>query len=124
MAQALDQAPLVAALAMFAGVFAQVVARHVNVPGIVLLLVAGVLLGPDVADVIRPAALGHGLDGVVGIAVAVILFEGGLSLDLRVLRKQQKPIQRLVLVGSFITAAGGALFAHLFLAWDWRRALL
>ncbi|HEY1696985.1 MAG TPA: sodium:proton antiporter [Polyangiaceae bacterium] len=124
MGHALDQAPLVAAMAMFAGVVSQVVARHVDVPGIVLLLVAGVVLGPDVANVIRPEALGHGLEGVVGMAVAVILFEGGLSLDLRVLRRQQRPIRRLVLVGSIITSLGGALFAHELLGWDWRRALL
>ncbi len=124
MSHAFSNPALVVALAMFVGVFAQVVARHINVPGVVLLLLAGVLLGPDVANVIRPDALGHGLDGVVGIAVAVILFEGGLNLDWRVLRKQQGPIQRLVLGGSIVTSIGGAVAVHLLLGWDWRRAFL
>ncbi len=124
MSHAFVNPALVVALAMFVGVFAQVVARHINVPGVVLLLLAGVLLGPDVANVIRPDALGHGLDGVVGIAVAVILFEGGLNLDWRVLRRQQGPIQRLVLGGSIVTSIGGAVAVHLLLGWDWRRALL
>jgi NhaP-type Na+/H+ or K+/H+ antiporter len=124
MPHALENPPLVAALAMFIGVFAQVVARHTNVPGIVLLLIAGVLLGPDGAGLIRPEALGRGLEGIVGFAVAVILFEGGLNLDWRVLRRQQKPIQRLVLLGSLLTAVGAALFAHAFMAWEWRRAFL
>jgi NhaP-type Na+/H+ or K+/H+ antiporter len=124
MFHAFDDPALVAAVAMFVGVFAQVIARHVNVPGIVLLLFAGVLFGPDGANIIRPHALGHGLEGVVGIAVAVILFEGGLNLDLRVLRHQQKPIRRLVVGGALITSMGGALFAHLCLGWDWRRAFL
>ncbi|MEO6602940.1 MAG: sodium:proton antiporter [Polyangiaceae bacterium] len=124
MPHALENPPLVVALAMFAGVFAQVVARHTNVPGIVLLLIVGVLLGPDGAGVIRPEALGRGLEGVVGFAVAVILFEGGLNLDWRVLRRQQKPIQRLVLLGSVLTAGGAALFAHAFMGWEWRRAFL
>jgi NhaP-type Na+/H+ or K+/H+ antiporter len=120
----LDDPALVVSLAMFAGVAAQIVARHVNVPGIVLLLVTGVVLGPDLAGVIRPHALGRGLEGIVEIAVAVILFEGGLSLNLRVLRTQQTPIRRLVLLGAIITAAGGAVCARLCLGWDWRRSLL
>ncbi|MEO8904086.1 MAG: cation:proton antiporter, partial [Polyangiaceae bacterium] len=124
MLHALENPALVAALAMFAGVFAQVVARHVNVPGIVLLLVAGVVLGPDVSNVIRPQALGRGLEGIVGFAVAIILFEGGLNLNWRVLRTQQKPIQRLVILGGIITSLGGALFAHVFLGWEWRKAFL
>ncbi|CAN5298142.1 sodium:proton antiporter [soil metagenome] len=124
MPHALDNPAFVTAFAIFVGVFAQIIARHANVPGIVILLIAGVALGPDAANVIRPAALGHGLDGIVGVAVAVILFEGGLNLDIRVLRRQALPIQRLVLVGSLVTAAGGAFFAHLFLHWDWRRAFL
>jgi NhaP-type Na+/H+ or K+/H+ antiporter len=84
--------------------------------------VAGLLLGPDVTNVVRPEALGHGLEGLVGIAVAVILFEGGLNLNWRVLRRQQRPIQRLVVIGSFVTALGGAACAHLLLGWEWRRA--
>ncbi len=124
MRDAMDNPSLVVALAMFAGVCAQVVARHINVPGIVVLLVAGLLLGPDVGNIVRPEALGHGLAGLVGVAVAVILFEGGLSLNWRVLRRQQRPIQRLVFVGSFVTALGGATCAHLILGWEWRRAFL
>ncbi|MGB1013563.1 MAG: cation:proton antiporter, partial [Nannocystaceae bacterium] len=69
--------------ALFVGALSQVLATHLKVPGIVLLLLAGVLLGPDVADIIRPAALGGGLNVLVGFAVAVILFEGGLNLDLK-----------------------------------------
>ena len=42
------------ALALAAGVAAQLAARHLRVPGIVILLGAGVLLGPDAAGLIRP----------------------------------------------------------------------
>jgi hypothetical protein len=52
MPNALDSPTLVASLAIMVGIYAQVVARHTNVPGIVLLLAAGVLLGPDVANFI------------------------------------------------------------------------
>ena len=115
---------LVFALAMFVGVAAQVVSRHVRVPGVVLLLIAGVALGPDAADVIRPQALGPGLEAVVGVAVAVILFEGGLNLNVRVLRRNKDPISRLVLAGSCVTVLGAALAANIILGWEVRRAVL
>lgn len=121
---AFDSPVLVAAIAMFVGVFAQVIARHINVPGIVLLLVSGMVLGPDGVNIVRPQALGAGLEGIVGFAVAVILFEGGLNLNLRKLRRQAQAIQRLVVLGSLITSVGGALAARIFLGWDWRLAFL
>jgi NhaP-type Na+/H+ or K+/H+ antiporter len=120
----LDEPALILALAMLAGVMSQIVARHLNVPGIVVLLAVGVLLGPDVVDVIHPQAMGASLQSIVGFALAVILFEGGLNLRWRSLAAQQKPLRRLVSLGALITAAGGAASAHFVLAWDWRRAVL
>ncbi len=65
---------LIFALAMVAGVLAQILGRHGHIPGIVMLLGTGILLGPDVLGVIEPRALGAGLEGILGFAVAVILF--------------------------------------------------
>ncbi len=84
---------LTVALALGTGILAQVLARHLRIPGIVLLLAAGVLLGPDVLGIIRPAALGHALHTLVGFAVAVILFEGGMNLNLRRLRREARSIR-------------------------------
>jgi NhaP-type Na+/H+ or K+/H+ antiporter len=112
------------AVAMAVGVVAQSVARHLRIPGIVLLLAAGVLLGPDIAGIIQPDSIGHAMHTLVGFAVAVILFEGGMNLQLRRLRREQDTIRRLVTVGALITAVGGALAARLFLDWDWRASFL
>lgn len=121
---ALADPALTLALAMAAGMTAQVVARHLRIPGIVLLLAAGMLLGPDVAGVVRPATLGPALQILVGFAVAVILFEGGMNLNLRRLRREGRSIRQLVTLGALVTAAGGALAARLILGWDWRLSLL
>jgi NhaP-type Na+/H+ or K+/H+ antiporter len=120
----LENSGLTVALAMVIGVVAQGIARHAHIPGIVLLLLAGVLLGPDVANVVRPATLGSGLQILVGFAVAVILFEGGLRLNIGQLRRQAKPIRRLLTIGAFVTALGGALVARLLMQWSWSLALL
>ena len=67
-------AGLTVGLALMGGVLAQVFARKLRIPGIVLLLITGVLLGPDVLNWVRPSTLGQSLQTVIGFAVAVILF--------------------------------------------------
>jgi len=111
-------------IALAAGVLTQSLARHLKIPGIVLLLGVGVLLGPDVAGIILPETLGSVLHVIVGLAVAVILFEGGMSLNISRLRRQSRPIRMLVTTGVIITAAGGALAARLFLGWAWQMSIL
>lgn len=112
------------ALAVGAGVLAQVLAHHLRVPGIVVFLAVGVYLGPDVLGIVRPDALGDGLGTVVGLAVAVILFEGGLNLNVDRLRRQRKTIRRLITVGAVITATGGTLAAKVLMGWDWSTSIL
>ena len=106
------------AIALAVGMVAQSLARHLKIPGIVLLLGAGVVLGPDLLGVIRPDVLGDTLQMLVGFAVAVILFEGGLNLRLTRIRREARSIQQLVTVGAAVTAVGGAVAARLFLEWE------
>jgi NhaP-type Na+/H+ or K+/H+ antiporter len=115
---------LVFALALGVGVVAQVVATHLRVPSIVVLLAAGVILGPDGLGWIVPRALGDGLFALVGLAVAVILFEGGLNLDVRRLRREGEAIRRLVVTGSLVTAVGGACAARWIMDWPWPQSVL
>ena len=115
---------LTVALALAAGMFAQALARHLRIPGIVLLLGMGVLLGPDGLGIVRPNTLGESLHTLVGFAVAVILFEGGMNLSLARMRKEARSIRLLVTLGALVTAAGGALAARLILGWDWALSIL
>lgn len=121
---ALNDPALTIALALVAGMFAQSIAQHLRVPGIVLLLATGVLLGPDVLGIVRPVALGSSLGSLVGFAVAVILFEGGMSLDLKRLRREARSIRQLVTLGALVTAAGAALATRWILGWDWVISIL
>ncbi len=115
---------LIVALALAAGVLCQSAARHLRMPGIVPLLIAGVVLGPDGLGWIVPGALGGGLLALVDVAVAVILFEGGLNLQISRLRREQAPIRRLITWGALVTLVGGAVFARAFLGWDWSTSFL
>jgi len=112
------------AIALAAGVVGQVVARHLRIPAIVVLLVLGIGLGPDGLAWIVPQALGDGLLVAVSLAVAIILFEGGMGLDLGALRRAARPVQRLVTIGALATTAGGAAAAHWLLGLPWTLAVL
>jgi NhaP-type Na+/H+ or K+/H+ antiporter len=112
------------ALALLAGMFAQAMARHLRLPGIVLLLLVGVSLGPDGLGWIQPRQLGSGLYAIVDFAVAIILFEGGLNLELSRLRREGTAIRRLITFGALITLGGGALAVHVWLGWGLMEALL
>jgi NhaP-type Na+/H+ or K+/H+ antiporter len=112
------------ALALLAGMFAQALARHVRLPGIVLLLIAGVSLGPDGLGWIQPRQLGPGLYAIVDFAVAIILFEGGLNLQLSRLRREGAAIRRLITFGALITLVGGAFAVHSWMGWGLMESLL
>ncbi len=112
------------ALALAVGLTMQVVASHLKIPGIVLLLAAGVLLGPDYLNIIRPEVLGPGLNTAVGFAVAVILFEGGMALHPKELRKESKAIRQLITIGALVTFAGATLVCKYVMDWNWSLAAL
>ncbi|MGR3582410.1 MAG: cation:proton antiporter domain-containing protein, partial [Sagittula sp.] len=64
------------------GVGSQWLAWRLRLPAIVLMLAAGLIVGP-VLGILDPAAqFGSMLSPMIAIAVAIILFEGGLTLDL------------------------------------------
>lgn len=115
---------LTIAIALVAGVLTQAVAFRVRIPGIVLLLVVGFLLGPEFVGLVRPAMLGSALMTLVGFAVAVVLFEGGMNLSLSRLRREQVLIRRLVTWGGLITAVGGAIAGLAIMRWDLRTSVL
>lgn len=112
------------AVALAAGVFAQSIARHLRIPGIVLLLASGAILGPEGLGWVVPEALGAGLFVIVDFAVAVILFEGGLGLEISRLRREESSIRKLITLGSLVTLLGGFLAVLIFLQWSFSLALL
>ena len=111
-------------LAVLAGISAQVIGEYLKVPSIVFLLLLGILLGADGIDVLHPNELGIGLEVLVALAVAVILFEGGLNLELRELGKVSGSLRNLVTLGTLITLVAGGMAAHWLAEFPWSIAFL
>jgi NhaP-type Na+/H+ or K+/H+ antiporter/mannitol/fructose-specific phosphotransferase system IIA component (Ntr-type) len=80
-----------------------VFAHKLRVSAIVLLLFAGVIAGPEFLGLIQPASLGDGLRTIISLAVGIILFEGGLTLDIRGYRRNSREISRLLSIGVLLT---------------------
>ncbi len=96
-------------IALFFAVVIQIIASRLKLPAIVLLLLGGVVLGPEVLGLLQPKDLGPGLKPLVSMAVAVILFEGGLSLNLEGFRQASGVIRRMLTVGVAVTWLGTSL---------------
>lgn len=94
------------------GIIAQWLAWRFHLPAIVLLSAVGILAGP-VTGILDPRAdFGDILRPVIGLAVAVILFEGGLTLNFSEIRDTSKAVRRLVFVGAPIAWGLGTLAAY------------
>ena len=85
------------------GVGAQWLARVLRVPSVLLLLAAGFVAG-SVTDLVNPdELLGELLFPGVSLAVGMLLFDGGLQLDIRRIYRWRSVVTRLVTVGVLIT---------------------
>lgn len=111
-------------VAVFLGILAQVVADRFKLPAILPLLLFGVVAGPYALGIVQPASLGQGLEVFIRLGVAVILFEGGLSLDPAQLRRVGAPVRNLLTVGVLVTWAGAAWLAREVIGLPWSTAAL
>ena len=106
-------------IAVFAGIAAQVLGEFLKKPSIVILLFLGMAIGRDGLGFLHPEYLGQGLEVLVSLAVAIILFEGGLSLELKQIGKVSGSLRNLVTIGTLITFFGGAVAAHSLSEFPW-----
>ncbi len=115
---------LLMVITVVAGIAAQVIADYLKVPSIVFLLSFGVLLGPSGLGIIHPTLLGNGLEVMVSLSVALILFEGGLNLQLREVEEVSTSLRNLVTIGALVTLLGGGMAAHWLSEFPWQIAFL
>jgi len=118
-----SQALVIAAIGLL-GIGAQWIAWRTGWPAIVLMLAAGFVAGPITGLINPETVFGDMLEPMIGIGVALILFEGGLSLDLRELRHSGGAVMRLATIGVLVGWALGAVAASQIAGLAWPVAIL
>ncbi len=111
-------------LIVASGVFAQWLGARLRTPAILPLLFMGFLLGPGLGLLNPDAVFGDLLFPTISMAVAVILFEGALTLRFADLRGAATPVIRLVTVGVLVTVLILGWAVHEIFGFSWPLALL
>lgn len=94
------------------GIFSQWFAWRIQWPSIVIMSIVGLIIGPVIGFVNPGEALGDLYSPLISLAVAIILFEGSSSLDVREIKDVSKSVFRIITFGAFIAWILGSLSAH------------
>ena len=120
-----DQVLLGVGLILVLAVGSQVLASRLRIPALIILLPAGFIAGALTSDVNPELLLGAAFQPLVSLAVAVILYDAGLGLELSKLRGHtRRVVIRLITWGVAITWAFAAAFAALLLGMSTGAALM
>lgn len=101
------------------GVAAQMLADRFQVPSIIFLIGSGIVLGPQGVGLITRETFGTALPAIVGLSVAIIVFEGAFHLRIEQLREAPSATLRLITIGAIIALVGTAIAVHFALAAPW-----
>ena len=95
--------PLVTSLIILTGMLCQWLAWRIRLPAILFLLLAGLIAGP-ISGLFDPdQTFGALLMPMVSLSVAIILFEGSLTLNVAEIRSESRVVQRMVTIGALVT---------------------
>ena len=112
-------------LILVLAVGSQVLASQLRIPALIILLPAGFIAGALTTDVNPQQLLGAAFQPLVSLAVAVILYDAGLALDLsRLSGHTRRVVRRLIVAGVPVTWAFAAVFAGLLLGMSTQAALM
>ncbi|MFD9123613.1 cation:proton antiporter [Kitasatospora sp. NPDC059571] len=113
------------ALIVVLAAVSQLVANRLRIPALLILLPVGFTAGA-LTDTVNPERLlGNAFSPLVSLAVAIILYEAGLGLDLRRFRGHtRRVVIRLLWFGTLATGLSAALFAEPVLDMSRRSAVM
>ena len=103
---------------VFAGAGARLLAAVSKLPGVVLLLLSGLLIGRSGLGLVEPLDLGSGLGTVVGLLVSLVLFDGGLNLRFPG-ETIKTTVQRIAVLRLLISLGAGLMAAHWLAGLTW-----
>lgn len=97
------------------GILSYWIAWRIHLPAILILLIVGFIAGPLTGFLDPDEIFGDVLFPLISISVAIILFEGGLSLQFKELKGTREAVRNLVSIGVIVTWVIGLIAAHFIL---------
>lgn len=120
----LENFTLQVALILGLGLICQWVAWRVKLPAILFLLLTGLTLGAGTKLLDPDALLGDMLFPFVSMSIAIILFEGSLTLNFREIKGREQVVRKLVTSGAILTWVLIAVATHYLINISWEMSIL
>lgn len=112
------------ALVIVSGVLFTKLSKMMKVPDVVLFIVAGVLLGPSVLNLVNIDTYPVGNDLILTFGAAYILYDGGREIELKILNKVKGSLFLISTIGVLISSVITGYFASIIFKLDFIYALL
>jgi NhaP-type Na+/H+ or K+/H+ antiporter len=122
----MDPAVRIFVVAIVGGILAQWCSRLIRLPALIPLLLFGIIAGPHVLGLTPTpsAVIPAAFLGIVELGVVIILFDGGLSLNLQDIRAAPLAVRNLLTIGASLTFAGATACARYLGGLTWPAAAL
>ncbi len=106
------------------GFLCQWLSQRVKLPAILFLLLSGIILGPLLSILDPDELFGNLLFPYISLSVAVILFEGALTLKRNELTDIGRPVQRMVTIGVVVNGLVMTIATHYLIGLSWSLSAL
>ncbi len=114
---------LAAGVVIFLGVAGEAFFKKTGIPDVAFLMILGVIIGP-VLGIIQPEAVIQIVPYFAAVALIIIMFDGGLNLDLKQLVKTAHFSFTLAILGFILSVTIATLAVHYALDWSWIESIL
>lgn len=101
-----------------------VLSEKFRIPGILFYFAMGILSGPGFTGLVNPGMLGNGLTVMITVFVAIILFEGGLSLDIKQIKLLRSVLFKDIVLSVIVMVSAGFVSARYILGLSWEISLI
>lgn len=101
-----------------------VLSDKLKIPAILFYFAMGILSGPGFAGLLNPGVLGNGLSIMITVFVIIILFEGGLSLNIKQIRLLRSVLFKDIVLSVIVMVSAGFLSARYIMGFPWEISLI
>ena len=114
---------LAAGVVIFLGVAGEAFFKKTGIPDVAFLMILGVIIGP-VLGIIQPEAVTQIVPYFAALALIIIMFDGGLNIDLKHMVKTAHFSFTLAILGFILSVAIASMAVHYLLDWNWMESIL